>query len=230
MNSKSIKEWRQEDRPREKMLARGVAALTDAELLAVLLRTGSDSASAVDLARELLVGACNSMQDLSNYSLEKMTRQRGVGLAKATTLLAAFEAGRRSMTPGRDSDRTIYNARSAMDLMAPLINHLNHEECWAVFLDRRGRVIAKERLSSGGVSSTTLDVKMVVKRAVELLAYGIILLHNHPGGSAAPSEADKRQTLALRRAAEALEIALLDHIIVAGDKFFSYCEGDYQRR
>ena len=164
MNSKSIKEWRQEDRPREKMLARGVAALTDAELLAVLLRTGSDSASAVDLARELLEGACNSMQDLSNYSLEKMTRQRGVGLAKATTLLAAFEAGRRSMTPGRDSDRTIYNARSAMDLMAPLINHLNHEECWGIFLNRANKVIVKERLSSGGISSTTFDVRMVVKR------------------------------------------------------------------
>ena len=114
--------------------------------------------------------------------------------------------------------------------MAPVINHLNHEECWAIFLDRRSRVIAKERLFSGGVSSTTIDIKIVVKRAVELLADSIILIHNHPGGSASPSEADKRQTAALRKAAAALDIALLDHIIVAGDKFFSFCEEDYRQR
>ncbi len=230
MTSKSIKDWRQEDRPREKMLARGASALTDAELLAILLRTGSSSTSAVDLARDLLEGACNSMQDLSNYSFEKMMSAKGIGIAKAATLIAAFEAGRRSMTGGSDRSRIIYNARSALDLMAPILNNLRHEECWTIFLGRGNRVIAKEKLSSGGTCSTAVDVKMIVKRAVEHLASGIILIHNHPGGNPAPSEADMRQTSALRKAAGVLDVSLLDHIIVAGDKFFSFCEEDYRRR
>ena len=204
------------------MLERGASALTSAELLAILLRTGTDEKSALDLARELLQGSGNSLHDLSNCSLESLMAVKGVGSAKAVTLMAAFEAGRRSLVAGKDTDRTIYDARSALEVITPLIGHLDHEECWVLFLNRNNRLIAKERLSSGGVNATVFDVKMVVKRAVEKLASGIILIHNHPGGNPMPSKADRRRTAELRKAAEVLDIALLDHIIVGGDKFYSF--------
>ncbi len=204
------------------MLERGASAMTNAELLAILLRTGTDDKSALDLARELLQGAGDSLHELSTRSLDSLMAVRGIGSAKAVTLMAAFEAGRRSLIAGKDTDRIIYDAHSALEVITPLVGHLDHEECWVLFLNQANRLIAKERLSTGGVTSTAFDVKMVVKRAVEKLASGIILIHNHPGGNPAPSRSDKRRTAELRRAAEVLDIALLDHIIVGGDKFYSF--------
>lgn len=211
------------------MLERGVDALTDAELLAILIRTGSSSASALDLARTLLEGAGNSLRGVSNYSIDSFTGIKGIGKAKALTLLAAFGAGRRSMLPGRDTNLVITDSRSAVNLMAPTLSHLDHEECWAIFLGRNNRVLSKERLSSGGVSATTFDVKMVVKRGVEKLASSIILIHNHPGGKASPGKNDIKITSELRNAASLLDIKLLDHIIVAGNRYYSFCEEDCRR-
>ena len=230
MNGISIKNWREEDRPREKMLERGSEALTDAELLAILLRTGSRAKNALDIARELLEGAGNSLCNLANYSLDRLTATAGVGDAKAVTLLAAFEAGRRSLIAGKDRDRIIFDARSALEVISPLIAHLDHEECWALFLNRANHLIAKERMSSGGTFSTTFDVKVVVKRAVEKLSSGIILIHNHPGGNPKPGKMDLLHTEELRKASAVLGITLIDHIIVAGDKFYSFCEEVYRRR
>ena len=230
MNGISIKNWREEDRPREKMLARGSGALTDAELLAILLRTGSCAKSALDIARELLQGAGNSLCNLANYSLDRLTATAGVGDAKAVTLLAAFEAGRRSLIAGKDRDRIVYDARSALEVISPLIAHLDHEECWVLFLNRTNRIISKERMSSGGTFSTTFDVKIVIKRAVEKLASGIILIHNHPSGNPKPGKMDLVHTEELRKAASVLGITLIDHIIVGGDKFYSFCEEVYGRR
>ncbi len=229
MNGKSIKDWRLEERPREKMLARGAGALTDAELLAILLRTGSGKRSALDLARELLDLAENSLRRLSNLSADSLSAVRGVGSAKAATLLAAFEAGRRSLMPPKSENVVITDARSVMEIMAPLMSHLDHEECWVLFLNRANHLIARERLSSGGTSSTTLDVKMIMRRAVEKLSGGIILLHNHPSGNARPSKRDIQETENLKRAASLLEIALLDHIIVAGNRYFSFSEEEFSR-
>lgn len=211
------------------MAQRGVAALTDAELLAILLRTGGRNCSAVDIAREILA-ECESLRHLSTYSFERMTTVKGVGTAKAATLLAAFEAGRRSMAAGSDSDTVITDARSAVEVMAPILCNLDHEECWVMFLGRTNRVISKERLSTGGVAATTIDVKMVVRRAVEKLASSIILIHNHPGGNPAPGASDRRQTESLRKAAQMLDIALLDHIIVAGNQYYSFSEEEFRRR
>lgn len=229
MNGKSIKDWRLEERPREKMLARGAGALTDAELLAILLRTGSGKRSALDLARELLDLAENSLRRLSNLSADSLSAVRGVGSAKAATLLAAFEAGRRSLLPPKSEEVVITDAGSVMEIMAPLMAHLDHEECWVLFLNRANHLIARERLSSGGTASTTLDVKMIMRRAVEKLAGGIILLHNHPSGNARPSKRDIQETENLKRAAGLLEIALLDHIIVAGNRYFSFSEEEFSR-
>ena len=230
MNNIRIKDFRQEDRPREKMLERGAAALTDAELLAILLRTGSSEASVLDLARKLLDSAGRTMCGVSNLSLDGITTIKGIGKTKALTLLAAFEAGRRSMSGVREDDRIITDARDAVEMVAPLIASLDHEECWVIFLNRANRVITKERMSSGGSTSTTFDVKMVVKRAIERLASGIIMVHNHPGGNPAPGESDRRQTEALRSAASLLDINLLDHIIVARNKYYSFSEEEFKRR
>ncbi|MBP5506142.1 MAG: DNA repair protein RadC [Bacteroidales bacterium] len=230
MDHTTIKEWRQEDRPREKMLERGVDALTDAELLAILLRTGSSDCSAVDLARRLLDLSGNSLRGVSNYSLDRITAIKGIGKAKAVTLMAAFEAGRRSLYAGKDSDTVITDAMDVVRLMTPLLAPLDHEECWVIFLNRNNRIITKERLSSGGVSSTVIDVKMVVKRAVEKLASGIILVHNHPGGKPRPGKKDVEETNELHRAAALLDIKLLDHIIMAGDRYFSFSEENYNNR
>ena len=230
MNNIRIKDFRQEDRPREKMLERGAAALTDAELLAILLRTGSSEASVLDLARKLLDSAGRTMCGVSNLSLDGITTIKGIGKTKALTLLAAFEAGRRSMSGVREDDRIITDARDAVEMVAPLIASLDHEECWVIFLNRANRVITKERMSSGGSTSTTFDVKMVVKRAVERLASGIIMVHNHPGGNPAPGESDRRQTEALRSAASLLDINLLDHIIVARNKYYSFSEEEFKRK
>ena len=212
------------------MLERGVAALTDAELLAILIRTGSSSASALDLARMLLEGAGNSLRSVSNYSIDRFVAIKGIGKTKALTLLAAFEAGRRSILPGKDSQFVITDAHSVVSLMTPVLAHLDHEECWVVFLNRSNRVIAKERLSSGGTSATTLDVKMVVKKAVEKLACSIIIIHNHPGGKATPGKNDIKMTEELHKAASVLDIKLLDHIIVAANKYYSFSEEEYRRR
>ena len=230
MKGYGIKDLRQEERPREKMLERGVVALTDAELTAILLRTGSCDKSALDLARELMERSGNSLRNLSNFSYDSLTGIKGIGAAKAVTLLAAIEVGRRSMLPSGGEEITITDAGSALDIMAPVIANLDHEECWVLFLNRSNRVIAKERLSIGGCASTTIDVKMVVKKAVEKLACGIILIHNHPSGKASPGEKDRVATQALKRAAELLDIALLDHIIVAGNKYYSFCESAWQKR
>ena len=212
------------------MLERGCAALTDAELLAILLRTGSSEKSALGLARELLETFDNSLRNLSNSSAEGMTRISGIGPTKAVTLLAAFEVGRRSMLPGGNGEIIITDAQSALDVMAPVLSHLDHEECWALFLTRSNRVIAKERISTGGLSATVIDVKIVVKRAVEKLAGGIILIHNHPSGKARPGEKDRIATEALKKAASLLDIALVDHIIVAGNKYYSFSEEEYRTR
>ena len=198
--------------------------MTDAELLAILLRTGSSEKSAVDLARELLVSAGDSMRSLSAFTLDKLTSVKGIGRTKALTLLAAFEAGRRSLDDDGSGGRTIGCARDVADYMLPVLAHLDHEECWVLFLNVKNRIICRERLSSGGVSATVMDVKMVVKRAVEKLAGSIILVHNHPGGSPRPGKGDIRNTAELRKAASALGIKLLDHVIIAGKRYFSFGE------
>ena len=212
------------------MLARGAAALTDAELLAILLRTGSYSKSALDIARELLEDAGNSLGNISVYSLDKLTLVKGIGRAKALTLLAAFETGRRSLMRSKDSEKVITNAADVVDFMLPVMAQLDHEECWTIFLNRSNRVIGRERLSSGGISSTVIDVKMVVRRAVEKLASNIIIVHNHPGGDPRPGEYDKKNTAALKKAAAALDINLLDHVVVAGKRYYSFSEEEYRMR
>lgn len=222
---KSIKEWREEERPVEKLMARGAGALTNAELLAVLIHTGSGERSAVALAGEIMDLAGNSLRDLSNISKERMLAVKGVGVTKLASLTAAFEIGRR-MTSESSANPTISCPKDVAGYMAQHFAGLDHEECWVIYLNRSNRVISKECISTGGVSSTVMDVKIITKRAIEKMASGIILTHNHPSGNLRPGEHDIKVTASLKEALALLDIALLDHVIMGENgKFYSFSDG-----
>lgn len=219
---KSIKEWREEERPVEKLLTRGTGALTNAELLAVLIYTGSENRSAVALAGEIMDLADNSLRNLCNTSKERILSVKGVGPIKFARLSAAFEIGRR-MTSHPSCNPTITCPKDVADYMAPQFSGLDHEECWVLYLNRSNRIISKECISTGGISSTVMDIRIITKRAIEKMASGIILTHNHPSGNLRPGEQDLKVTAALREAAALLDIALLDHVIMGDNgKFYSF--------
>lgn len=222
---KSIKDWREEERPVEKLMARGAGALTNAELLAVLIHTGSGEKSAVALAGEILDLAGNSLRDLSNTSKERLLAVKGVGTTKLASLTAAFEIGRR-MTSDSPATPTISCPKDVAGYMAPHFTGLDHEECWVIYLNRSNRVISKECISTGGISSTVMDVKIISKRAIEKMASGIIITHNHPSGNLRPGEQDMKVTASLKEALALLDIALLDHVIMGDNgKYFSFSDG-----
>jgi len=221
---KAIKQWQAEERPREKMATRGAEALSNAELLAIILHTGDSGLTAVDLARELIDLAGGSLKNLSVMTPDKMSSVKGIGPAKAVTIAAAVELGKRIAQDRCEELPTVYSSRAVADMMFPQMGGLLHEECWILYLNRANRLIGKERISSGGVSSTVMDVKIIAKKAVEKLAGSIILLHNHPSGNVIPSSEDKRQTMALRKAVSLFDIDLIDHIIIGNGRYFSFCD------
>ena len=230
-----IAEWGKNDRPRERLEKNGAEALSDAELIAILLRTGygrgsgdGKMKSAVDLARELLSGAGNSLGELSRLSLERMESLQGMGKVKAITVKAAFELGRRFVSQGGDTEKgiAITDSKKAFELLYPHLKSLDHEECWVIFLNRGNRVISVDRISKGGCSSTVVDRKMILKTALEKLAGGLILAHNHPSGNRFPGESDIKETKALKEAARLMDISLLDHIIVAGEGYYSIADNE----
>ena len=221
---KNIKEWQVEERPREKMLSKGAEALTSAELVAILLRNGRGGESAVDLGRKVVEMTGGSVRDLMRLPVERLCSVAGIGKAKAASILAAAELGRRAFSENKAPAAPIRTSREAFNLVGPLLSGLDHEEYWALFLNSSGAVISRERLSSGGVSATVIDIRLTVKRAVEKLACGVIIFHNHPSGNPTPGKSDIRQTEALRDALQYLDIRLLDHIVVAGNKYFSFSD------
>ena len=221
---KAIKEWQAEERPREKMAARGAEALSNSELLAIIIRSGDNSKTAIDISRELLELSGGSLKELSLMAPEKMSSIKGIGPAKAITVAAAVELGKRIAIESSEELPTIYSSRAVADMMAPQMGGLLHEECWVLYLNRANRLIGKERISTGGIASTVMDIRIIAKKAVERLSSGIILLHNHPSGSVMPSAEDKRQTLALRKAVSLFDIDLLDHIIIGNGRYFSFSD------
>ena len=213
-----------EERPREKLMERGAAALDVTELLAILLRNGTRSCSAVDLARNVYVKAGYDLRSLSNFSYESLAAVPGMGPVKAVVLLAALELGRRMGTMERPPAETLTCSQTVARMMQPLLGHILHEECWVVYLNRANRVLGKERISVGGLTATVVDSRIIVRRALEKSASGLILVHNHPSGNRYAGEADKIQTTKLKRAAQMCEIELLDHLIVAGENYFSFAD------
>ncbi|NCX95311.1 MAG: DNA repair protein RadC [Chitinophagia bacterium] len=213
----SIKHRHESERPREKMLLRGAEALNDAELLAILIGTGTKEKSAIDLMRELLDMADNNLLRLGRLSLEELQSIKGIGEAKAITIVAAMELGKRRQMTEAIADNRIRGPRDAGEMLAAMIGNLRHEEFWAVYLDNQCCIIGKEKIAEGGITEMTVDVKKIIKGALLKNANRILLAHNHPSGSLEPSEHDKLLTKRIKQAAHIFEIQLFDHIIVAGN-------------
>ncbi len=223
-NKLSIKQWQEEERPREKLRAKGAETLSDAELLAIIIGSGTKDQTAVDLARELISSCGNSLRELSKLAIEKLTEKKGIGPSKAISITAIFEIAKRFNIAEAKVLTQIQSSTYAANIISPLLRDLAHEECWVMYLNRANKLISKERLSIGGVSATVVDVRIVIRNALEKLASSIILVHNHPSGNPKPGENDKVQTRLLKDAAALFDISLLDHLIIAGDEYFSFAD------
>jgi DNA repair protein RadC len=220
----TIKHWSPEDRPREKLLLRGKAALTEAELIAILLGTGNRTHSAVDLAKKVLAGADNDLHKLAACSVKELTAIKGIGTAKAITLVASMELGRRRKDYEYNEKPKITASKDVYDILKSDLMDIPHEEFWMIVLNRANRMIRKVQISQGGVAGTVADPKIIFKIALEALASGIILAHNHPSGNLTASQADLDLTKKLSAAGKLLEIQVLDHLIIGGQKYFSFAD------
>ncbi|MBS1487456.1 MAG: DNA repair protein RadC [Bacteroidetes bacterium] len=219
-----IKSWSPEDRPREKLLMKGTAALSDAELIAILLGSGTAKLSAVDVAKKVLAHVENNLDTLAKISVKELMKAKGIGEAKAITIVAAMELGRRRKEQSPEEKPKLESSLSAFNIIEGDLMDLPHEEFWVLLLNRANRIIKKKRVSEGGVSGTVADPKIIFKLALEELASGVIVVHNHPSGSLQPSQKDILLTQKLKEAGKTLEINLLDHLIVAGHSYFSFAD------
>jgi DNA repair protein RadC len=223
-SSFSIKNWSQDDQPREKLLYKGKASLSDAELVAILIGSGTRNESAVELCKRILAKANNNLSELGKLSIKQLMEFKGIGEAKAISIAAAMELGRRRRGEQALEKDRITSSASVFELMQPIIGELPHEEFWIIYLNNSNKVIRKEQLSKGGITGTLVDVRLVMKNAIELGATGIILSHNHPSGSLKPSFADKKLTAKLKTAGESLDIKVLDHLIITEAKYYSFAD------
>ena len=219
-----IKNWNQDDQPREKLRDKGKAALSDAELVAILIASGSRNESAVALCKRILASVDNNLSELGKLSIKQLMTFKGIGEAKAITIAAALELGRRRRGGEALEKKKITSSASVFELMQPIIGELPHEEFWIVYLNNSNKVIQKNQLSKGGITGTLVDVRLALKTALEVGATGIILTHNHPSGTLKPSEADKQLTSKLNTAAKSLDIKVLDHLIITEKAYFSFAD------
>jgi DNA repair protein RadC len=219
-----ITEWAVEDRPREKLIQKGTASLSDAELLGILISSGTKQKSAVDLGRELLALVNNNLNSLGKLSINDLKKLHGIGPARAVTIAAALELGRRRKLSEVPDVLQIKCSKDVADIFQPLLADLSHEEFWILFLNRSNRVINRMKLSQGGISGTVTDVRMVMKKAIEYLASGIIVCHNHPSGNLNPSESDSNITQKIKEAGNLMDIQLLDHLIISDRDYYSFAD------
>jgi DNA repair protein RadC len=221
----TIKSWAEEDRPREKLMLKGKHSLTDAELIAILIRSGSREESAVDLSKRILHKVNNNINELSKLTVHDLMGDefKGMGETKAITIVAALELGRRRKAE-EVKKKQIVSSQDAVEIFQPLLGDNNHEEFWALFLNRANYVISKQSISSGGMAGTVVDPKIIFRYALEHKASSVVLCHNHPSGNTKPSEADIRLTKNLVTAGKAIEISVLDHIIITQQSFFSFAD------
>lgn len=219
-----ITDWAVEDRPREKLIQKGTSSLSDAELLAILISSGTKDKSAVDLGRELLALANNNLNSLGKLSIADLRKLRGIGPARAVTIAAALELGRRRKHAESPDVVKIKCSKDVADIFQPILADLTHEEFWILFLNRSNKVINRMKLSQGGVSGTVTDVRLVMKKAIECLASGIIVCHNHPSGNLNPSESDSKITQKIKEAGNLMDIQLLDHLIISDKEYYSFAD------
>ncbi|MBF7090714.1 DNA repair protein RadC [Flavobacterium sp. ALJ2] len=220
----SIKDWSEEDRPREKLRLKGKETLSDAELIAILIGSGSKSESAVDLSKRILSSADDNLNALGKMSILQLTKFKGIGEAKAITIVAALELGRRRRLEDASKLSEITSSKIVFEMMQPIIGELSHEEFWVLFLNNSNKIISKSQLSKGGITGTIVDVRLVFKLALETRATSLILCHNHPSGNLQPSGADKEITKKIKLAGESLDVKVLDHLIITESKYYSFVD------
>lgn len=220
----SIKNWSQDDQPREKLRDKGKTILSDAELVAILIGSGSRNESAVELSKRILASVDNNLNLLGKLSLKQFQTFKGIGEAKAITIAAALELGRRRKLEAEKYQEKITSSRDVYDIMQPVVGELPHEEFWILYLNNSNKVLQKQQLSKGGITGTLVDVRLVLKQALEVGALALVLCHNHPSGTLIPSQADKNITQKLKTAALSLDIKVLDHLIVTEKAYFSFAD------
>lgn len=220
-----IKSWAEDDRPREKLLNKGRHVLSDAELLAIIIGSGNRNETALDLSKRILASNESSIDVLARLSVNDLKKFCGMGEAKAVTVLAALELGRRRKSVTENSDELFIRSSSdSYRILRPILDDLDHEQFWILLLNRSNKVMRKEQISKGGLNATVVDPRVIFRTALLNSAAGIVVCHNHPSGTVRPSENDIRLTRRLREAAAFLEIALLDHIIVGTNTYFSFAD------
>ncbi len=219
-----IRSWSEDDKPREKLILKGKKALSDAELLAILIGSGSRYETAVDLSKRILASTGNNLIQLSRLSAQQLMLFKGIGEAKAISILAALELAERKRTMAVAETEKVVSSTSIFEMMRPLIGELSHEEFWVIYLNNSNKVITKTQISKGGITATVVDVRLVYKYALECGATALILCHNHPSGSMKASDADKSITNKLVAAGNNLDIRVLDHIIVTEIGYFSFAD------
>ena len=220
----SIKNWAEDDKPREKMMLKGKAALSDAELVAILIGSGSRNESAVSLSKRILSSIDNNLNALGKLSLKHLMEFKGIGEAKAIAISAALELGRRRRVEETVELKKITSSKAVFEIMQPIIGELPHEEFWVLYLNNSNNVIYKSQLSKGGITGTVVDMRLIFKTAFEQNAISIILTHNHPSGKLQASDADKEITKKLKIAGDQLDIKILDHIIITENGFLSFTD------
>ncbi|WP_313385073.1 RadC family protein [Chishuiella sp.] len=223
-NNSSIKNWNEDDRPREKLATKGRSSLSDAELLAIIMGSGSRNESAVELAKRILKSANNNWNELAKYSITDLCLFKGIGEAKAISIITALEIGRRRNTQDVLERKKISSSNDAAIILQQQIGDLPNEEFWIMYLNQGNRIIKTEQISRGGITQTSVDVRLIFKRSLELMATGIILSHNHPSGNLVPSAADKSITQKIKEGALLLDIQVLDHVIVSQKNYYSFAD------
>ena len=225
-SSFSIKNWSDDDKPREKLVHKGRSVLSNAELIAILIGSGTKNETAVALSKRILASTNNNLNELGKVSIKQLMKFKGIGEAKAVSIAAALEIGRRRQNEKAMVKAQILGSQEVFDLLQPLLADLPHEEFWIVYLNNSNQVIQKAQLSKGGITGTLVDVRLVIKQALELGAVSLILAHNHPSGALKPSEADKKITNKLQKASEAMDIRVLDHVIITQNKYYSFADNN----
>ena len=217
-----INQWAEDDRPREKFLLKGKSSLSDSELLAILIGSGSRNESAVQLCQRILFASDNNLSTLGKMSIAQLIQFKGIGEAKAISIAAALELGRRRRSEEAVELKKITSSKAVFDIMQPVIGELPHEEFWVLYLNNSNKVIYKAQLSKGGITGTVVDIRIIFKLAFEQNATAIILTHNHPSGKLMASDADLQITKRIKEAGKTLEIQVLDHIIITENGYFSF--------
>ncbi len=220
----SIKDWALEDRPREKLLHNGVKSLSSAELLAIIIGSGNRHQSAVDLAKTILASCDNDLNQLAKKTVRELTLLKGIGEAKAVSIVAALELGRRQKAFNSKQKSKITCSRDAFEYLLPFVEALGHEEFWVIFMNRANKILEVKNVSSGGITGTVFDIRLVLKQALQVEAIGLILCHNHPSGNLDPSKSDKDLTAKAKKAAQLMNINILDHLIIADGNYFSFAD------